>query len=377
MIDNNIKTISDLVNSISAEMEQLDYKPSVLKQYHIVWDKLCTYAGERSIEAFNISFGMDFLEEVLHIHSHPLSESTTHRWMKAIYLLSDFKRTGIITLRKPKREFLFADAFKQPFSSYVEHLKSLERSEAYIRDTSLYLERFSVYLASSGISDICQIDTEHIHGYVNSLAVYELPTIYHNICMLRNVLKYLYDSGSRVQEIADLTIGDIRTDSPATLKVMGKGGKSRIIPLMAQTANLVKKYISDFGLDHSTRCKHPLFTNRSGAKLTRAGIKYILDKYVQSARIENGSVLPEIISPHSFRHSKAMHLLHSGVNLIYIRDILGHADLKTTEIYARIDGEMKRKALEEAFTQTAPTEEVPIWQQDGDMLEWLKNLGKE
>lgn len=191
------------------------------------------------------------------------------------------------------------------------------------------------------------------------------------------LLSLMYDSGSRVQEIADLTIGDIRTDSPATLKVMGKGGKSRIIPLMAPTANLVKKYISDFGLDHSTRSKHPLFTNRSGAKLTRAGIKYILDKYVQSARIENGSVLPETISPHSFRHSKAMHLLHSGVNLIYIRDILGHADLKTTEIYARIDGEMKRKALEEAFTQTAPTEEIPIWQQDGDMLEWLKNLGKE
>lgn len=191
------------------------------------------------------------------------------------------------------------------------------------------------------------------------------------------LLSLMYDSGSRVQEIADLAIGDIRTDSPATLKVMGKGGKSRIIPLMAPTANLVKKYISDFGLDHSTRSKHPLFTNRSGAKLTRAGIKYILDKYVQSARIKNGSVLPEIISPHSFRHSKAMHLLHSGVNLIYIRDILGHADLKTTEIYARIDGEMKRKALEEAFTQTAPTEEIPIWQQNGNMLEWLKNLGKE
>ena len=191
------------------------------------------------------------------------------------------------------------------------------------------------------------------------------------------LLSLMYDSGSRVQEIADLTVGDIRTDSPATLKITGKGGKTRIVPLMAPTADLVKKYISDFGLDHSSRCKHPLFTNRTRDKLTRAGIKYILDKYVQSARIENDSVLPEIISPHSFRHSKAMHLLHSGVNLIYIRDILGHADLKTTEIYARIDGEMKRKALEEAFTQTAPAEEVPIWQQDGDMLEWLRNLGKE
>jgi integrase/recombinase XerD len=71
-----------------------------------------------------------------------------------------------------------------------------------------------------------------------------------------------------------------------------------------------------------------------------------------------------------------MHLLHAGVNLVYIRDILGHADLKTTEIYARIDGEMKRKALEGAFTNTVPSEALPLWQQDGKLLNWLQSLGK-
>ena len=95
-----------------------------------------------------------------------------------------------------------------------------------------------------------------------------------------------------------------------------------------------------------------------------------------NARAVNPGLLPDVISPHSFRHSKAMHLLHAGVNLVYIRDILGHADLKTTEIYARIDGEMKRKALEEAFTNTAPSEETPLWQQDGQLLNWLQGLGK-
>ena len=82
------------------------------------------------------------------------------------------------------------------------------------------------------------------------------------------------------------------------------------------------------------------------ARLAR--IKYILDKCVESARNKNSGLLPEVISPHNFRHSKAMHLFHAGVNLVYIRDILGHTDLKTTEIYVRIDGEMKRKALDEA-----------------------------
>jgi site-specific recombinase XerD len=191
------------------------------------------------------------------------------------------------------------------------------------------------------------------------------------------LLSLMYDSGARVQEMADLSVGDVRTEPPATIKITGKGGKSRIVPLMEPTADVVRRYIIDSGLDCNNKRLHPLFPNRSGRKLTRAGIKYILDKYVEVARIENPGILPDVISPHSMRHSKAVHLLHAGVNLVYIRDILGHADLKTTEVYARIDGEMKRKALEEAFTNTVPSENIPLWQQDGELLNWLQGLGKK
>jgi site-specific recombinase XerD len=190
------------------------------------------------------------------------------------------------------------------------------------------------------------------------------------------MLSLMYDSGARVQEVADLAVCDVRTDAPATVKLTGKAGKSRIVPLMEPTAGIVRQYLSETGLSANGKRSYPLFPNRSGEKLTRAGIKYILDKYVVSARNENPAILPEVISPHSLRHSKAMHLLHAGVNLVYIRDILGHADLKTTEIYARIDGEMKRKALEEAFTNTAPSDTVPLWQQDGELLDWLQSLGR-
>lgn len=69
-------------------------------------------------------------------------------------------------------------------------------------------------------------------------------------------------------------------------------------------------------------------------------------------------------------------MLQAGVNLVYIRDILGHADLKTTEIYARIDGEMKRRALQSAFTNVTPPDAMPLWHQDKDMLTWLTNLGR-
>ena len=190
------------------------------------------------------------------------------------------------------------------------------------------------------------------------------------------LLSLMYDSGARVQEMADLSVGDVRTEFPATVKITGKGSKTRIVPLMEPTADIIRQYISDSGLSDSSKRSYPLFPNRSGGKFTRAGIKYILNKYVQTARNENSGILPDVISPHSFRHSKAMHLLHAGVNLVYIRDILGHADLKTTEIYARIDGEMKRKALEEAFTNIVPSDTVPLWQQNGELLDWLQSLGK-
>jgi len=118
-----------------------------------------------------------------------------------------------------------------------------------------------------------------------------------------------------------------------------------------------------------------LFCNRAGKKLTRAGVTYILNKYMAQAQVSGAVSLPESISPHCLRHSKAMHLLQSGVNLIYIRDLLGHADVSTTEIYARADEQLKRKALQKAYPSPTPAN-TSTWQKDDDLLVWLKNLGK-
>jgi site-specific recombinase XerD len=100
----------------------------------------------------------------------------------------------------------------------------------------------------------------------------------------------------------------------------------------------------------------------------------ILKKYYQKAKLLRPELYAETISPHCLRHSKSMHLLQSGVNLVYIRDILGHVDIKTTEIYARIDSEMKRKALEKATVGTV-SEAQPIWQKNKGLLDWLRSLG--
>ena len=80
------------------------------------------------------------------------------------------------------------------------------------------------------------------------------------------------------------------------------------------------------------------------------------------------------ITPHVFRHSKSMHMLQAGVNLIYIRDFLGHVDCSTTEIYARADTEMKRKAIEAAYNDVLPASNEPSWQEDPDLMNFLNSL---
>ncbi len=189
------------------------------------------------------------------------------------------------------------------------------------------------------------------------------------------LLSLLYDSGARVQELADLKVGDIRTVSPPTAKLTGKGGKSRIVPLMKPMADLLKQYLRENNLREPYTFDYPLFSNRSRNKLTRAGIAYIVKKYADEAIKESPQLFPDKLSPHSFRHSKAMHLLQSGVNLVYIRDFLGHVDIQTTEIYARIDSEMKRKALEKSSSNVV-SDKMPEWQNNAGLMNWLKSLGK-
>ncbi len=189
------------------------------------------------------------------------------------------------------------------------------------------------------------------------------------------LLSLLYDSGARVQELADLRVRDIRTVSPATVKLTGKGNKTRIVPLMQSMSELLRKYLNVNRLTEPYTFDYPLFSNRSKNKLTRAGISYIVKKYAFEAIKKAPELYPDKLSPHCFRHSKAIHLLQSGVNLIYIRDFLGHVDIQTTEIYARIDGEMKRKALEKNSNNII-SDKMPEWQNNSELMSWLKNLGK-
>ena len=186
------------------------------------------------------------------------------------------------------------------------------------------------------------------------------------------LLSVLYDTGARVQELIDIKVCDLTLESPSVVELMGKGSKVRRVPLMKNTAALLQAYLSGNGLDKQWKNQYPLFVNNQHKKLTKEGVAYILNKYVIMARIKFTGI-PEHVHPHVLRHSKAMHLLQAGVNLIYIRDFLGHVDIRTTEIYAITDTETKRHAIEKAYPEIVSSE-VPDWDKDKELLAWLSAL---
>ena len=188
------------------------------------------------------------------------------------------------------------------------------------------------------------------------------------------VLCVLYDTAARVSELCDLRIEDVRFENPPRIRITGKGMKVRTVPILPETAKNLKSYLIE---THRLKpeCYHlPLFVNRDGEPFTRSGIRYILNKYTRMAHEIDDSI-PESINPHRIRHTKAMHLYEAVEDLVDVRDFLGHADIKTTSIYARSSLAKKKRAQEKI--SDSPVPELPSWQQDKNLLEWLKGYGRK
>lgn len=188
------------------------------------------------------------------------------------------------------------------------------------------------------------------------------------------IMATLYDTGARVQELIDLKTSDVRLTKPATITLTGKGNKRRSVPIMEKTRDLLENYMTENRLFENGNQSHPLFYNSNRHSFTRPGITYILDKYLKQAKESHLDVVfSQNLHPHMIRHTKAMHLLEAGVNLIYIRDLLGHVNVTTTEIYLRANTETKRKALESAYMEVV-TQDTPVWNEDTDLLKWLRDF---
>lgn len=185
------------------------------------------------------------------------------------------------------------------------------------------------------------------------------------------LLLVLYDSGARAQELIDLRAGDITFGRQTTVKLFGKGGKTRNVPIMPETAKILKGYIKENKIEQSDQ---PLFINRSNAKLTDMGITYILKKYVALAKKANPQMFKDPVSPHLMRRTKGSHLIQGGVNIYYVRDFLGHSSVVTTERYARNNPEVIRKAIAKASENVSPNHNYYAENEKQAMMDFLRSL---
>lgn len=190
------------------------------------------------------------------------------------------------------------------------------------------------------------------------------------------LISLMYESAARVQEIIDLTASSLfTTNKPYRVILHGKGNKYRSIPLPDKQVELLRQYMSYNGLLDRENAQKPLFPNYQGQKMTRNGVNNILVKYLQMAKEKNPSLVPDHLSCHSIRHTKAMLLLESKVELIHIRDFLGHKSVLTTEIYARMNPKFTFEAVKNAY-KNITAENIPAWKGNNEIMVMLKNLAK-
>lgn len=180
------------------------------------------------------------------------------------------------------------------------------------------------------------------------------------------LLLFLYNTGARAAEASRLTISDITFGENAYVRLLGKGNKTRTCPLWSRTIKALEPLIEGSVPDSS------VFRGRAGNRLTRFGVYGIVVQVADQALEQDGASRRKKISPHSIRHTCAVHLLRSGVDINTIRAWLGHVSVNTTNIYAEVDLEMKAKAL--ALCEVKDGPEPKRWRQESDLMDFLCSL---
>lgn len=158
----------------------------------------------------------------------------------------------------------------------------------------------------------------------------------------RAILETLYSSGLRVTELVDLKISNLYMDA-GFLKVVGKGNKERLVPIGTDALKFIKSYLEEIRVHVSIKPgnENVVFLNRRGAKLTRVMIFTIIKQLAKLMGLEKN------ISPHTFRHSFATHLIEGGADLRAVQEMLGHESITTTEIYTHLDRDYLKQVMHE------------------------------
>jgi len=273
---------------------------------------------------------------------------------------------------------------------FLAYLEQVRKNQIVTRNQRLAAIRiFFDYLAAHDPSTLAQaqcvaiIPVKRTHpAETYYLEHDEMDCIFNHLPMntplaLRDytLLLFLYNTGARVQEVSDLRKSNLNLGAEPRVQLHGKGDKWRTCPLWKKTAAKLSQLIEQ--PSKCTLSDRPVFLSRKGEPLTRFGLYKIIRKHTSHLTKKKVDGSPLTISPHHFRHTTAVDLLESGVEVNVIRAWLGHVSLETTNRYAEISLKMKIKAMQtcEPDWDISTVHHQNIkWSHDKELLQWLKSL---
>ena len=333
----------------------------------------------RTIGSVVYSFFLDYLAG-----QKGLRPSTIHSYRDAVRLFLLFVATDA---RRRISQLRLEDLTFERVLGFLEHLEATRRNHVPTRNHRLAaLRTFFEYLGRQvpEMLHVCEriaaIPTKRTPPpETRFMDRQELTTLFARLPQdglhaLRDhaLLLFLYNTGARVQEVADLRVEHLALTSPAHVRLHGKGDKWRACPLWEETARVLRRLLA------SRRAVNPrdaVFVSATGRPLTRFGIYKRVRQH--AARVEPSGAAPSTrrITPHVFRHTTAVHLLEAGVEVNVIRGWLGHVSLDTTNRYAEITVRMKEAAMKLCEPPTVGGGgRKPRWRDDSALLTWLSSL---
>jgi site-specific recombinase XerD len=271
--------------------------------------------------------------------------------------------------------------------AFLDHLESVRRNGVATRNARLAAVRsFARFLAvrSPEHVETCQrllsipvkrARTREVEYLEEEEIEAMLAAIDRRTCEGRRdfaLLLTMFNTGARVQETLDVRAVDLQLDRPYLVRLRGKGRKERVCPLWPETVDALRRVLEVARSGDELR---HVFRNRRDERLTRFGVRHILRRCAARASRVKPRLARRRVHPHVIRHTTAVHLLRSGVDLVTISNWLGHACVETTNRYAVIDLDTKRRALEKARPPVLPgTADLQAWHSNASIIAWLEKL---
>ncbi|MGH7988859.1 MAG: tyrosine-type recombinase/integrase [Limisphaerales bacterium] len=312
-----------------------------------------------------------------------LSPHTLHSYRDSLKLLLQFAAGK----KSDPSQLSVEQLTVETVTAFLQHLETVRKNSITTRNVRLSaIHSFIRYLGARHPEHLAQ--AQRLLGVpfkrtmtraISHLEFSEIQGVLKNIDLAGKngrrdfvLLCFLFNTGARVSEVVGLQACDLHLLPPACVHLRGKGRKERVCPLWTETAQALQSHLETQGIGlHEPRS---VFLNHRGQPLTRFGIGIILHKHLRRAVQKFPALKNKRIHPHSLRHSTAIHLLRSGVDLCTIANWLGHESINTTNKYLTLDLEAKQTALSKAKPILARNRRVSGWRTDPNIIKWLESL---